>query len=102
MAARRLRNRLTFLSTLSARRATDGGAFLKILADISIHALREESDLLERNLEGNNNISIHALREESDDGLQDCRVFATQFLSTLSARRATAKTEKKNSAFVVL
>ena len=47
-------------------------------------------------------ISIHALREEGDFERycrRDCRI---KFLSTPSARRATAKTEKNISAFVSL
>ena len=47
-------------------------------------------------------ISIHALREEGDC-LPGCRVrLARLFLSTPSARRATAKTERKHPAFVSL
>ncbi len=58
---------MEFQSTPSARRATRDFDSTFILHDISIHALREESDvagvghILVRNL-----ISIHALREESD------------------------------------
>ena len=40
--------------------------------DISIHALREESDIHEAVGEDAEMISIHALREESDVGA-DCR-----------------------------
>ena len=56
----------TFQSTLSVRRATVlfGVPFLRLL--ISIHALREESDVLAQAIEVANQISIHALREESD------------------------------------
>ena len=56
-----------FLSTPSARRATEWIADLKKFAIISIHALREEGDLLfgrGRNIALH--ISIHALREEGD------------------------------------
>ena len=79
----------TFLSTPSARRATRlwglnprppdyfyprpprGGrrrntALITVLVVISIHALREEGDLLERMAEKLQKISIHALREEGD------------------------------------
>ena len=38
----------------------------KINAQISIHALRKESDGLGRDVRGGCNISIHALRKESD------------------------------------
>ena len=57
-----------FLSTPSARRATDGCRGRSGLADISIHALREEGDLVPSQPAG----------DES------------KFLSTPSARRATA------------
>ena len=92
---------------------------------ISIHALREEGDGLTspttppipyfyprpprggrlfqcRSLIAGHEISIHALREEGDM----IRLYFQQrqllFLSTPSARRATAKTEKNISAFVSL
>ena len=47
-------------------------------------------------------ISIHALREEGDLESQDYQTVLETFLSTPSARRATAKTEKNISAFVSL
>ena len=47
-------------------------------------------------------ISIHALREGGDDFLNLGGDFCNKFLSTPSARRATAKTEKNISAFVSL
>ena len=55
---------------------------------ISIHALREESDLTIEDPDAPEIISIHALREESDvtDSLEPSPV---QFQSTLSVRRAT-------------
>ena len=59
-----------FLSTPSARRATLGGGVTDILRHISIHALREEGDLV--------NIGL--------------RLCEGQFLSTPSARRATRVT----------
>ena len=72
-------------------------------AGISIHALREEGDLRFRVSPGaGSHISIHALREEGDAvqfvHLEDLQLF----LSTPSARRATAKTERKHPAFVSL
>ena len=92
---------------------------------ISIHALREEGDakpcpLTSRgcyfyprpprggrrypdgwsNMSGQ--ISIHALREEGDFRWRKMTPAGGQFLSTPSARRATAKTEKNISAFVSL
>ena len=58
-----------FLSTPSARRATAAEIFWQELAKTSIHALREEGDLLpciRPPLVVQ--ISIHALREEGDSG----------------------------------
>ena len=80
-----------FLSTPSARRATvrtvdgaDGGV-------ISIHALREEGDLCAGRCDLFRMISIHALREEGDPVTTPLHTPTTKFLSTPSARRATAK-----------
>ena len=57
----------SFLSTPSARRATESWQRLQCLQRISIHALREEGDYI---MMCNNCvpdvISIHALREEGD------------------------------------
>ena len=47
-------------------------------------------------------ISIHALREEGDMQCVIDFVKLFEFLSTPSARRATAKTERKHPAFVSL
>ena len=55
-----------FQSTLSVRRATVGAWGEEDRVDISIHALREESDSLRINQYIKLIISIHALREESD------------------------------------
>ena len=55
-----------FLSTPSARRATRQGGHRGRKVYISIHALREEGDLVELGLGGALLISIHALREEGD------------------------------------
>ena len=106
---------LVFLSTPSVRRATfdwsNGGYQL----DISIHALREEGDGSRVGLPCKpQSISIHALREEGDRGHSSgCSLFcyfyprpprggrpaaysgppsSMTFLSTPSARRATAGT----------
>ena len=109
-----------FLSTPSARRATMQCAWLPSGQRISIHALREEGDpLITVWVREELAISIHALREEGDflcfpqvaaglyfyprpprggrrkDRLFESR-FETSFLSTPSARRATAKTETKS------
>ena len=63
---------------------------------ISIHALREEGDLQDHHHAALVAISIHALREEGDTSVHDTRIFGNIFLSTPSARRATAKTETKS------
>ena len=105
---------ILFLSTPSARRATlqcivdgcSGGHFYPRpprggrleqpykkceACKISIHALREEGDLYKCRLRHVLvSISIHALREEGDQGNTAALSVTTIFLSTPSARRATA------------
>ena len=102
-----------FLSTPSARRATDAGSdtrqdlqdfyprpprggrprelcLLRSQEPISIHALREEGDLRREVPEVvQRQISIHALREEGDRTIFSHGVHGLEFLSTPSARRAT-------------
>ena len=78
-----------FLSTPSARRATNKGSFQSICQNISIHALREEGDLIPYDAEKIQRISIHALREEGDQFVIETQDLSAQFLSTPSARRAT-------------
>ena len=57
---------------------------------ISIHALHEESDMLNIDMMVINSlISIHALHEESDAGQTLPQEATAQFQSTLSMRRAT-------------
>ena len=57
----------TFLSTPSARRATEIDSYLEETKLISIHALREEGDDFFEGQSGSPlSISIHALREEGD------------------------------------
>ena len=104
---------IEFLSTPSARRATEGlqdgvgkpldfyprpprgGRPMYIKTglerlDISIHALREEGDILQAaGFEAQFKISIHALREEGDPGFSGRLHRCRKFLSTPSARRAT-------------
>ena len=84
-----------FLSTPSARRATQGSAACRITGIISIHALREEGD---RNglcsYQNASAISIHALREEGDLVLPAHPNVLVLFLSTPSARRATSGANK--------
>ena len=55
-----------FQSTLSVRRATLALFQSSPFVDISIHALREESDKSPEYTNPYTHISIHALREESD------------------------------------
>ena len=58
-----------FQSTPSARRATKRFRFVHQLRGISIHALREEGDVTDRDAVAKTpKISIHALREEGDAG----------------------------------
>ena len=57
---------------------------------ISIHALREEGDVVfPPALQGLDAISIHALREEGDAYFYNISCIVQLFLSTPSARRAT-------------
>ena len=79
-----------FLSTPSARRATQIRSHKRYPCPISIHALREEGDVSLPLGIVLRSISIHALREEGDP--EPCKVviYALIFLSTPSARRATA------------
>ena len=57
---------IRFLSTPSARRATNTAALSVTTMNISIHALREEGDMQETENPKRLWISIHALREEGD------------------------------------
>ena len=56
-----------FQSTLSVRRATHEREPLREAVQISIHALRKESDHNRPQADWTLLISIHALRKESDD-----------------------------------
>ena len=85
-----------FLSTPSARRATASSEKERPNFFISIHALREEGDAKLAGEVIDHAISIHALREEGDDSHFESRAVFLLFLSTPSARRATAKTETKS------
>ena len=101
-----------FLSTPSARRATDSKTPEIPNRQISIHALREEGDHCRNGSRCRNRISIHALREEGDERMDELSTHpnyisihalreegdarsastvsgASLFLSTPSARRAT-------------
>ena len=55
-----------FLSTPSARRATESTGLIESSSGISIHALREEGDPSPSRWPKLRTISIHALREEGD------------------------------------
>ena len=79
-----------FLSTPSARRATRAVQALRAEHRISIHALREEGDPLRFPASYLQSISIHALREEGDLRMLLNSALISLFLSTPSARRATA------------
>ena len=83
--------RSKFLSTPSARRATDPRVLLQRARTISIHALCEEGDpgLWHSDTKAGR-ISIHALCEEGDFLVKLCITVDAAFLSTPSARRATA------------
>ena len=78
-----------FLSTLSLRRATSGHPDTHRFDAISIHALLAESDTPARISSRLEEISIHALLAESDLSALAPEENPTQFLSTLSLRRAT-------------
>ena len=81
---------MIFLSTPSARRATDALPTLSTAWMISIHALREEGDSGSGSSAADSyNISIHALREEGDAEQKAEEMKKFEFLSTPSARRAT-------------
>ena len=79
-----------FQSTLSVRRATLRPTPSPAGSDISIHALRKESDAAFGEAVEGAVISIHALRKESDRTPRDCSG-RFRFQSTLSVRRATSQ-----------
>ena len=80
-----------FLSTPSARRATCPYKHPGSVCAISIHALREEGDLIGVLHAPEPQISIHALREEGDWMAVPRFAALFRFLSTPSARRATCR-----------
>ena len=113
LSSRPYRSATKFLSTPSARRATRDPRRRSGGPGISIHALREEGDMVAEISKDRVTISIHALREEGDfsccDRLTRASYFYPRpprggrlvtaaaksgiliFLSTPSARRATAR-----------
>ena len=81
---------ISFLSTLSLRRATADRYKMGIIRQISIHALLAESDPPRGGYcYLDNIISIHALLAESDVSIIELIEGGLVFLSTLSLRRAT-------------
>ena len=79
-----------FLSTLSLRRATRRSVKLFRQNYVSIHALLAESDERADSFPHTPpQVSIHALLAESDPINNGITLQHTQFLSTLSLRRAT-------------
>ena len=94
MRPRLLQRSEAFLSTPSARRATGRSVKKHPKFSISIHALREEGDQIERTVRKLKRISIHALREEGDTRSYGVKEEHEVFLSTPSARRATAQEER--------
>ena len=84
-----------FLSTLSLRRATAGFAGKYLTGAISIHALLAESDFRVTVFEHAIVISIHALLAESDRYGVRIAEIDLAFLSTLSLRRATPRSENR-------
>ena len=84
----------SFLSTPSARRATNPSSWYFLLSWISIHALREEGDFRCKPVRLRLSISIHALREEGDLAVLIAAIAFCRFLSTPSARRATKRVYK--------
>ena len=68
-----------FQSTPSARRATAALDAVHLPVTISIHALREESDVRHDHTYQQGLISIHALREESDAHLRWCKCRSDDF-----------------------
>ena len=92
-----------FLSTPSARRAT-GGALQRHTRQDYFYPRPPRGGRLAAMLPPPPFflISIHALREEGDGSAFPTTTQPEKFLSTPSARRATAKTEKNISAFVSL
>ena len=86
-----------FLSTLSLRRATNVRSNRANFSRISIHALLAESDRPDtRRRDAAHRISIHALLAESDNTPLKAYNIIKGFLSTLSLRRATARSERIN------
>ena len=78
-----------------------GSPWVSVGFSISIHALREEGDLIVNGFCDDLRISIHALREEGDP--KSCTDYTAWgiFLSTPSARRATVETGVSYNAQII-
>ena len=101
LALKTIRTRL-FLSTPSARRATRGNIRREDAA-LNFYPRpprggRRSAVVVDKSL---SIISIHALREEGDPFHSDVRRWQGQFLSTPSARRATAVCSALNSSSAI-
>ena len=91
---------MTFQSTLSARRATEGQSQPSVSNIISIHALREESDPPKFDIPFKyGDFNPRSPRGERPQTYTNSKSKVV-FQSTLSARRATPLTVSKKSAFV--
>ena len=87
--------RSKFLSTPSARRATECAFSGHRSGTISIHALREEGDAPDfHRMTVEEFISIPALREEGDEQYLELARHVVKFLSPPSARRATSEIQR--------
>ena len=92
-----LADAMLFLSTLSLRRATRSRPWRAGPIGISIHALLAESDRSGHpHTRRRGAISIHALLAESDTLMNNIIFMPREFLSTLSLRRATARSKRAN------
>ena len=81
-----------FLSTPSARRATDFHALSFSLNGISIHALREEGDLVPQWLNKTYDLFLSTpSARRATNGVEMRKIKIKIFLSTPSARRATTQ-----------
>ena len=85
---------ITFLSTLSLRRATWLRCWKLAARDISIHALLAESDLTDDVSTGGKIISIHALLAESD-----VTVLGIQHKVGISIHALLAESDSLRSAY---
>ena len=89
----------SFLSTLSLRRATHCTHLFNCFTRISIHALLAESDCtVELVIRGDNHFYPRSPCGERRFALYVCVAF-TQFLSTLSLRRATRQNRRRQPHF---